>query len=595
MNWYKIAQQGLLFYPWGGRYNKQRVDPISYDQNQQPIYQCHYCKSEIREPDENVLWYTDESLYRQYDVKFNTEEVKKGLLGIRQYLLPIYENFKQDVERILRDEELDEWELRMRYGRLEYQCPQLPDIINQYSSLQDFASYIQGHYGDGTMMSLIRKQPMEIDGGSLNRIENFLQNPETEINKISTYLQDSEQISIPLMAPICPDCSEDLEKCESCNEVILQGEKYYSPDEQSIYCQKCVDQGMVDVCGHCGFVSYSDDMVFSSNYGLVCRECIYEISGDYKEWANETIKEIDTPTGSSLPFSKQELSSLYNFTNKYIEKYGDRIFYDKEWGRFNYLARKARLPEICFNFLEEFARIKELEDKEGETFYATPRVLLEDLSDIIDSQKYIEQKYPQIKNYIDIPYDIDIEDNYDMSVLGFTVTITPSKEFFEYAQNKFEDIDVYKAWNIMSGTPHHPGTLAYARCGFDENTLVVNNLQRDADSDFLLDKGYGTEYLEFAKWMDKSTKYWDVFLLDIIKSMCKKRNIEGYLTTFDQQKARWGRLPIHKARKTYEKVPKLMGFDLEESDADYITECPVSIDGEMYRIADLLKKIRKKI
>ena len=92
---------------------------------------------------------------------------------------------------------------------------------------------------------------------------------------------------------------------------------------------------------------------------------------------------------------------------------------------------------------------------------------------------------------------------------------------------------------------------------------------------------------EGAKWIDNATKNWDVFLLDIIRAMAISEDISAFLTTFDQQKNKWGNLPIHKSKKTYETVPQQMGMQLQEDpDVDTLLERGVGYGDPLYQVAD---------
>lgn len=601
MNWFKKAQQGLLFLPWEQHSQVEKINPIGFDDENNPIYRCNMCKNTIKETDEEIVWILKEDTsHQQYDIKFNIENIKKGMEAIYNYLYPIYNKFKNDIKQ-MDQESSGWWERTIRLERMEYQTPQLPAIINQNQSLKDVSLYkVKEWYNTNHLFSLISNPPLEIKGSFLSNIDSFMENPQTEINRLIEDIEyDKTKISIKTKVPLCENCQGELNKCDICSKPIpLNAKQYKSVDEMNIFCQDCLDEGKVETCLDCGLADYLDSMQYIEDSGrMICELCINKRTNQSIQWAEETIKKINIPTGSSLPFSKKELNILHDFTKKYIDKYGNKIFDEKEWGRFNYLAKKARLPEICFEYLQGFANIKKERGEEGNIFFASTSVLLEELSNVVSAQNYIEKKYPNIKNYIDVPYEIDVTQSYKQGIPGFSITITPSQDFFEYAQNKFKDIDINDAWNKISNTPHHPGTLAYARCGFDGEKLVINNLQRDADYDYLMTGRvsllHRNKLSEFVRWMDKATKYWDVFLIDIIKAICMAGDIKGYITTFDQQKRKWGLLPIHKAKKTYEKVPELMDLDLEDHKAEHLTEDGVSMDEEMYRVAKLISQFKR--
>lgn len=135
----------------------------------------------------------------------------------------------------------------------------------------------------------------------------------------------------------------------------------------------------------------------------------------------------------------------------------------------------------------------------------------------------------------------------------------------------------------MGDTPHHRGSLAYARCSYDgEENIVINNLQRDADYDnfIAMSSKPSDKDKEAAKWLENTTKQWSPFLLNLVKAMAIAEGKHAYLTHFDQQRKKWARLPIHKSRRAYEKVPEQMGFSLTDPD---------------YKIYDLVEKVDESI
>jgi hypothetical protein len=99
------------------------------------------------------------------------------------------------------------------------------------------------------------------------------------------------------------------------------------------------------------------------------------------------------------------------------------------------------------------------------------------------------------------------------------------------------------------------------------------------------------EDTEAAKWLDKMTKNWSSFLLHIVKAISIKNNISSYLTTFDQQKSKWSRLPIHKSKKTYQEVPESMNLQLQNAEnATHMTEEEPYFSGhnnQMYQLANI--------
>ena len=80
-----------------------------------------------------------------------------------------------------------------------------------------------------------------------------------------------------------------------------------------------------------------------------------------------------------------------------------------------------------------------------------------------------------LKFYKDFPFDIDVVESYSKEKQGFTITITPSDSFFDYAEKKYPQIR--KIWETMKNTPHHSGVLAYARWAYEGGDMIVINIE----------------------------------------------------------------------------------------------------------------------
>jgi hypothetical protein len=315
--------------------------------------------------------------------------------------------------------------------------------------------------------------------------------------------------------------------------------------------------------------------------GYFCSTCKDNSTSEFVPWAKDIISGLNIPIGKNIPLSAKVLDNLFVFLKRYIEKYGHNTLNSNDWEKIFYLANKANLAKGSIDYLHYLQKNKVHQHTSN---------LLEEIQNNVDARNYMKEQYPNLSNYQDIPFDIDVVSNYNNEQSGFTITISPSDDFLNYAKNKYPDMK--QIWDTMKMTPHHKGVLAYARCAYDDRgIIVINNLQRDADFDNYISRmekenNSSKSNKDAAKWFDSMTKNWDVFLLHLIKSMAIKEDISAFMTTFDQQKGKWSNLPVHKSKKSYKEVPESMGFSLDKHDkADDLLESRTPRRLPMYQIA----------
>ncbi len=593
MNWYKKAQQGLLSYPYGQHPEgvSQKVNPVSVDpETGQNIYKCHSCGELVLE--ENTEWYKDiegegENLQLP---QYNKERISQALTEMAQYLSPFLQQlFNYIQENNLEEKRNDTYDYGFRSAlqRWEIQVPQLQNIANNYPEFTEICSF-QGPYqsfGLGTICKLLNT--IEINGATLLDLEEFIRNPTKEAELLLEY--SNKQFNIKYSVPVCEKCYEGFKTCNLCDKVIPPGQNKYpvTYDDEYVICEKCIEEGNADVCISCGKADSSEDMIFQEDEGYICSDCYKKGSSEKIEWAENVISNLDIPVGKNNPISGKALNNLDEFLRRYIRKYGNNYLDYKEYGKLLHMAKKSGLTSGATDYLETIG----MSYNSRKDSYSHNEIIdiLNDIDNSLDAQEYMKKQYPDLKNYQDIPFDIDIVESFSKRKQGFTITITPSNEFFNYAETKYPAIR--SIWDKMSDTPHHNGTLAYARCAYEGgNNLVINNLQRDADFDNYISRTphSGQISREAAKWLDTQTKQWDIFLLNLIKAIAISENISAYLTTFDQQKSKWGNLPIHKSKRIYKEVPERMGFPLEEQhDSENLMEEGGIYDAPMYQIANI--------
>jgi len=268
--------------------------------------------------------------------------------------------------------------------------------------------------------------------------------------------------------------------------------------------------------------------------------------------------------------TNQQSKNLKPFIDNYIDKYGNKIIDDNEWGRIFHLANKRKLSQDSIDFLNFL---------KNSTYEPSLEIIQKTIDQNHQAQKYISETYPSLKNTKLFPFEVKINEPYDESYRGFTVVLKEDSSALSTMGNiKFPDVSKEDIENIifkMLRGGHQNDAIAYARCNLslEHDVLIVNNLQRDFDINNIDNDTTDKEY-DIAKWLKNITKDWNIILLDIIKNLCKENNINGYLTSFDYQKERWSNLPIHKAKKTYEKVPSKMNFEKTyiDDELNYLSE-----------------------
>jgi len=583
MNWYKKSQQQTLFYPFGQNPGEstQKIPPLFVDpKTQQNVYKCHICEKLILE-EEIAKWYKDiEGVGENLQLpQYDKGRISQALTEIAQYLssflLQLYNYIKEKNLESKRNNTYD-YGFRTELSRWEVQVPQLRNIMNNYPELTDICAYKNYGYGKSNICSLLNA--VEISGTKLLDLEEFIKDPTDQIKFFSEYI--GQEFNIKYSVPVCYDCYEEFEQCEFCQKPITPDQKKYQTvwSDTDYICENCIEDGYAEVCINCGKADNTEDMYYIEDEGNICENCYKNENDERIKWAKETISKLDIPVGKNNPISAKALNNLDEFLRRYIRKYGDEDLQDG-YKKLLHVAKKSGLTLEAIYYLEVM----------GQSNYKVQDIL-NDIDDSLDAQKYMKEQYPNLKNYQNLPFDINIVKNYNESKQGFTITITPSDEFFDYAEKKYPNIK--EVWEYMNDTPHHKGVLAYARCAYQGgNSLVINNLQRDADYDNYMNRrsNPGQSEIETAKWLNNQTKHWDIFLLNLVKAMAISEDISAYLTTFDQQRSKWRNLPVYKSKRTYEKVPENMGFKLNDPDNNEtygLIENGASYNEDMYQLAN---------
>ena len=249
MNWYKKAQQSLLFYPYGTEPSQQndRVQPISIDsETGENVYQCNMCKNLVLESDIGAWYKSIEGGKNLQLPKYDKRRISQGLTEIAQYLssfLPQLYNYIQKNNLEEKRNKYYDYGFRTELSKWEIQIPQLQNIVNNYPELVDICAYNSDKYGISNLCMILNRS--EINGEKLLNLEEFIKNPTEKIDFFSSH--SGQEFEISYLVPVCQECSETMDKCEFCDKIILPNDdKIVTTWNSSAYiCWNCIENGYV--------------------------------------------------------------------------------------------------------------------------------------------------------------------------------------------------------------------------------------------------------------------------------------------------------------------------------------------------------------
>ena len=587
MSWYKKAQQGLLFYPYDDAVDQDFRSPtgreIRYEENQpnaNGMYQCQECKDMY--PEDEVVFKDFGSKQMDYSLYVDPEVAQQALSTVAEHLAPLYTQYKTALDQKVAEQDPTQGRYHFIAGEFnrswEVQIPMVGQILNMCPNLVGaFTAFSDSiHHSLFPIVEQVISGQTEVNGYWLDSISSFVENPNEPITQFVTALS-RQTFPMTQKAIYCTDCGSDIaDECDGCGEDIYPGEDMTELAGGEKICEECNESGNYSYCNYCNQTVHSDNINYLDEWGddAACDSCkigIDDKNDERFDSIRDPLLSVTTDeenenyvsAGNTLPMSSKQLSSLYSAVDTYISKFGNI--------EFTYPVNVQKFQK----------KISAGINQEGQTYLAalinSPSAqsasdILAIITQGINVQGDMEDKYG-IDNYTDVPYEVEVIRSYSNQDKGFTFGLNIEKSFFEYGETMFPNI--LSIWEVMSNTPHHNKYLAYARCAYDDDTnqLMINNLQRDADFDNWKSAAFEPtpKDTECAKWIHKMTKGWDVFLIDIVSSTCKEMGLAGYITTFETQKMRWGRLPKHKSKATYDNVPASMGFHHEEG-ADQLQE-----------------------
>ena len=339
MNWFKISQQGLLFYPW-----KKSIDetsaypkPSFIDKNGIRYYRCSVCENDVPEDDiadfiDQAGYYKDQTEQFSYPFRYidwkNPEKLSSELNRLYLAVKPIWD------EHIRLNEEMSKFQYNTKDNTQKYISLQEKDynldksniikVFNSSNELRELAEMIDNvaeTYNYRFLVYLSGESTYDFDNYSY-----FMNNPVEFISSLLDIVTKyGKSFDVASKKAVCNKCQESAKRCVSCNEPIID-EKDSFPvtwDNEDRVCRDCVDNGNFDVCSECGEADSHDEMHYLEwAEETYCDKCIKNKRRDYSE-IEHRIEEISR--NNPRPFKEwfKDGDRIYiPFSTKYM-KMGD--------------------------------------------------------------------------------------------------------------------------------------------------------------------------------------------------------------------------------------------------------------------------------
>jgi len=368
--------------------------------------------------------------------------------------------------------------------------------------------------------------------------------------------------------------------CNSCNRNYMKEDKDQIVHEGESYCSDCFWE-TYNSCEDCQEYILSEHSYYDDDDGPFCESChrsrkagtlSEDLSRDVEETIIKPISQVINYPLDTATISGKIIPLLGAAAKKGIAVERLPAFFEERKATFGKMADvilatiksesadKSRIEDIISNF----------ERQAGEL------------------QRF-KTEYPRIKEPKLLPVTIRQEEARTGS--GFVFAIYPNQNTFNIAEaiqpGAKEAYDLF-----LKRKGHHDGALAYIRFSIDENdNFIINNLQTDLDPQ-AFKKEELTANPALVWWLKSIQNFWIVYLLDFARKIGKQLSKKVYLTSFDMQKDKWGRIP-DRSKDVYDKIPAEMGFARET-----IFTQPESMrprEYEMTRIANLFIEAFKLI
>jgi signal recognition particle subunit SEC65 len=393
MNWFKIAQQSLLFYPWKKSPQNTSLypQPSLVDRNGIRYYKCNLCEKNV--PENEIAEFIDQKGYekkqtQQFSYPFqyidwrNTDKLSSELNRLYEVIKPLWNEY------VSLHEQMSKFEYNTpEYNTLEEKTHTLDlsnilKVFNSSNELKELAEMINNiekqSYGWSFryrfLVYLAYESAFEFDN-----YRDFIENNRETVNDLlDMVVRYGQSFDVDVKKVVCNECKEFAQRCVSCNEPIFE-EKDSFPvtwDDGDRVCRNCVEKGNFDVCDECGKADEAGDMHFLEYLeATYCDKCVQDKYRDYdyyEDQINEIAKRNPRPFKEwfkeedriYLPFAAEynKIGGIDEKIIKYLEQNGcdvNAIGYQD--GYCSYKGRRFRIGK----FLEKirYDNMKKIQEK----------------------------------------------------------------------------------------------------------------------------------------------------------------------------------------------------------------------------------------
>jgi hypothetical protein len=404
---------------------------------------------------------------------------------------------------------------------------------------------------------------------------------------------------------VCESCYDRYySTCRICDEVSLKNDM--TRVSNNIYCCDSCFSNNYFICPECPSgedVYEQDDGIFDEELGEYYCNDHYDNSGNIdKVEANSIVSKINNTQSRLYPIENKSIDgNIIPVLNAANKKYNGEITEDV----INQISSKI------FGQEQKAAVETELEES------SNINEVINTFNNLKQYNNYIKESYPKVKGFKPLPVKTEITNS---GHKGLTIRVPVNDVLLSFAERACPGAkEAYEKY--LKGKGHHDA-LAYIRMTKSNNALIIDNVQTDWDMQSLkysinrVEQDYLTkkENFEFDNnnnnfkqayedavgkreelqrlmpalkwWTNSISKFFIPYLLDYAKNFAKEMKVPAYLTSFEMQKSKWGRIP-ERSSDIYESVPAQMGFGKET-----YTAAPESLDEdeyEMVRVARMLK------
>ena len=327
MNWYKESQQNLLFYPWKDHPANvvEEAKPSYVDKETgQEYYKCIICGDE--KPSSDIVDFYKGDELRRYNYPIHNldhDTILNTLVKLRNLFNPYYKMFSEvklageaEAERINalpENKDVNYWNREVwRDNTYIVDAPDIAQICNS-PEIINYTQYVRnsGHwagYGYNISPRFLNifaeiGENGKIDGNQLEFVNSNFYSFDIMFQEIPDFSSiEKREIKVTVKSPVCSECNENAAACTSCDQAIYPGQTSYETVGGGKYaCEKCIDNGAMNICSECGLAEYSDNMEYGDkgdDNGPYCSDCYKKMQTNYEDTYQDKIEEIARKRGS---------------------------------------------------------------------------------------------------------------------------------------------------------------------------------------------------------------------------------------------------------------------------------------------------------